>query len=181
MFSWGWNIWGQLGHGDIENRNKPKIIKFFKDKEIVHVYCLDDSSFVLLKSGSVYGFGLNTRSELGIGNTTNQAIPQELVYFKNIPISKIYCGGYHVFAITKSNKVYCWGENTSYQLGLGDNKNRLTPEEHKYFRGKQIIQCSLGWKHSIILTETPKPKSFIIRLKRKDNIDIKFKLNTSYF
>ena len=83
---------------------------------------------------------------------------------------------YLIFAITKSNKVYCWGLNNSCQLGLGDNKNRLTPEEHKYFRGKQIIQCSLGRSHSIILTETPKPKSFIIRLMRKDNIDIKFKI-----
>jgi len=131
---------------------------------------------VLLKSGSVYGFGWNNYGQIGIGNTTNQAITQELVYFKNIPISKIYCGPAHLFAITKSDKVYCWGRNDYCQLGLGDNKNRLTPEEHKYFRGKQIIQCSLGYSHSIILTETPKPKSFIIRLKRKDNIDIKFKL-----
>ena len=176
MFSWGNNEYGQLGHGDNMNRNKPEIIEFFKDKEIVHVYCLDYSSFVLLKSGSVYGFGNNGSGQIGIGNTTNQTIPQELVYFKNIPISKIYCGsGHHSFAITKSNKVYCWGKNFDYDLGLGDNKERLTPEEHKYFRGKQIIQCSLGVDHSIILTETPKPKSFIIRLMRKDNIDIKFK------
>ena len=175
MFSWGYNGYAQLGHGDNENRNKPEIIKFFKDKEIVHVYCLYYSSIVLLKSGSVYGFGSNTCSQIGIGNITDQRIPQELVYFKNIPISKIYCGsGHHLFVITKPNKVYCWGYNY-YQLGLGDDKDRLTPEEHKYFRGKQIIQCSLGYFHSIILTETPKPKSFIIRLMRKDNIDIKFK------
>ena len=178
MFSWGDNFAGQLGHGDNVNRNKPEIIKFFKDKEIVHVYCLDCSSIVLLKSGSVYGFGYNDNGALGIGNTTNQTIPQELVYFKNIPISKIYCRlGHHSFAITKSNKVYCWGWNNYCQLGLGDNKTRLTPEEHKYFRGKQIIQCSLGDFHSIILIETPKPKSFIVRLMRKDNIDIKFKIS----
>ena len=152
MFSWGHNEFGQLGRSDKVNRNKPEIIEFFKDKEIVHVYCLYYSSIVLLKSGSVYGFGWNSNGELGIGNTTDQTIPQELVYFKNIPISKIYCGiGFHSFAITKSNKVYCWGYNTYYQLGLGDNKDRLTPEEHKYFRGKQIIQCSLGYYHSIIL------------------------------
>ena len=176
MFSWGWNNYGQLGHGDNENRNKPEIIKFFKDKEIVHVYCLYYSSFVLLKSRSVYCFGYNNTGQIGIGNTTDQTIPQELVYFKNIPISKIYCGiGEHSFAISKSNKVYCWGWNLHSQLGLGDKEDRLTPEEHKYFRGKQIIQCSLGYSHSIILTETPKPKSFIIRLMRKDNIDIKFK------
>ena len=59
MFSWGYNVFGQLGHGHNVNRNKPEIIKFFKDKEIVHVYCLDYSSIVLLKSGSVYGFGRN--------------------------------------------------------------------------------------------------------------------------
>ena len=128
----------------------------------------------IIESGIVYGFGYNI-CELGIGNDENQLIPIEIIYFKNIPISKIYCGGVHSFAITKSNKVYCWGYNVHCQLGLGDNKDRLTPEEHKYFRGKRIIQCYLGYYHSIILIETPKPKSFIIRLKRKDNIDIKFK------
>jgi alpha-tubulin suppressor-like RCC1 family protein len=177
VFSWGWNYSGQIGHGDKVNRNTPEIIKFFKDKQIIHVYCLSYSSIVLSKSGSVYSFGWNYSGQIGIGNTTHQTTPQEITYFKNIPISKIYCGYHHSFAISQSNKVYCWGWNNKGQLGVEDNKNRLTPEEHKYFSRKPIIQCSLGYNHSIVLVEKFKPKSFIIQLKRKDNIDIKFQIH----
>ena len=160
------------------------------DKKIIEIYCLSYSSIVLsrifysifinyllLESGIVYGFGYNEDGELGIGNTTNQTIPQEIIYFKNIPISKIYCGSFHSFAISRdSNKVYCWGYNDKGQLGLGDKNNRIIPEEHKYLKnGKSIIQCSLGYKHSIILIEKPHNLSFIIQLKRKDFYDIKFK------
>ena len=131
----------------------------------------------IIESGIVYGFGYNGNGELGIGNEENQLIPKEIIYFKNIPISKIYCGLYHSFAISKSNKVYCWGDNINGQLGIGDNNNRLTPEENKFFKGKSIIQCSLGDNHSIFLIEKMKSLCFIIQLKRKDFFDIKFKYN----
>ena len=43
----------QLGHGDINSNNKitnkyqPTLIEFFKDKQISHVYCSYNSSFIL--------------------------------------------------------------------------------------------------------------------------------------
>jgi len=99
---------------------------------------------------------------------------KKLFILKNNPISKVYCGFFHSFVVSKSNKIFCLGRNNFGQLGLNDNENRLIPEENKYFKRKTIIQCSLGGYHSIILIEKPKTKKLIINLKRKDFIDIKF-------
>jgi alpha-tubulin suppressor-like RCC1 family protein len=32
LYTWGWNIYGQLGHGDIRTVREPKVVEFFLDK-----------------------------------------------------------------------------------------------------------------------------------------------------
>lgn len=32
LYTWGWNIYGQLGHCDITTVREPKVVEFFKDK-----------------------------------------------------------------------------------------------------------------------------------------------------
>ena len=77
-----------------------------------------------------------------------------------------------------NNKYYCWGRNNKGQLGIGENKNQLIPIENKNLNGKSINQLFLGEKFTIALSSINiKPKSFIIKLKRKDFIDIKIKYN----
>jgi len=53
-FSWGWNDYGQLDHDDENDRNQPKLIEFFKDKQISHVYCSSNSSFILSSKYFIY-------------------------------------------------------------------------------------------------------------------------------
>ena len=31
LYTWGWNDYGQLGHGDVISRDLPKLVKNFKD------------------------------------------------------------------------------------------------------------------------------------------------------
>lgn len=37
LFSWGWGIYGQLGHGDIFTIDRPKKIRFFSDKAVKQI------------------------------------------------------------------------------------------------------------------------------------------------
>lgn len=32
LYTWGWNIYGQLGHCDVYNSYEPKIVEFFRNK-----------------------------------------------------------------------------------------------------------------------------------------------------
>ena len=76
-----------------------------------------------------------------------------------------------------NNKYYCWGRNEYGELGIGENKNQLIPIENKNLNRKSITQLFLGGSFTIALSSINiKPKSFIIKLKRKDFIDIKIKL-----
>ena len=81
------------------------------------------------------------------------------------------------YLIGNLNKCYCWGRNDYGELGIGENENQLIPIENKNLKGKSITQLFLGGYFTIALSSiNNKPKSFIIKLKRKDFIDIKIKL-----
>ena len=48
IYSWGYNFFGQLGHGDSRNRNTPTLISFFKGMNVVDIFAFYHQSFVLL-------------------------------------------------------------------------------------------------------------------------------------
>jgi len=47
-------------------------------------------------------------------------------------------GAAHTLAVSRSGEVYCWGDNSQGQLGLGDLEERATPHAimHKFTRSK---------------------------------------------
>ena len=54
VYSWGYNEYGQLGHGDEENRNTPTLISFFKGMNVIDVFACSNQSFVLLGINYIY-------------------------------------------------------------------------------------------------------------------------------
>lgn len=34
LYTWGWGIYGQLGHGNVFTEDRPKIVKFFSNKVV---------------------------------------------------------------------------------------------------------------------------------------------------
>ena len=54
IYSWGYNLFGQLGHGDNKNRNKPEQLIFFKNKENIQVCCGCYFSIVLSSKFYIY-------------------------------------------------------------------------------------------------------------------------------
>ena len=69
-------------------------------------------------------------------------------------IIKLFCGSEHCFAISNSGVIYGWGWNERGELGLNDKKNRNSPQELKYFKGKHVINIVCGWRHSFFICET---------------------------
>ena len=67
-------------------------------------------------------------------------------------IIKLFCN-YHCFAISNSGVIYGWGKNELGELGLNDKKNRNSPQELEYFKGKHVINIVSGYYHSFFICE----------------------------
>jgi len=135
VYSWGRNSYGQLGHGDTDNRSRPEIISYFVTNSLNIVDVIPGalgtvagwSVLFLTSSGRLYGCGRNQNGELGIGNTTQQNTPTLISSLTNVTAAAMSAPYHSVIAVTSGGLVYTWGYNYSGQLGLGDTSQRTTP------------------------------------------------------
>jgi alpha-tubulin suppressor-like RCC1 family protein len=118
------------------------------------------SMFALTDKGTVYCTGHNASGQLGQGNATAKTSSDgwvKIEYFTSnaITVNKLYVGGGnpHVFADT-SDGWYCWGENTTGELGLGDTTDKLSPV--KFTGVSNIKKFGVGYLVSYAITEDGK-------------------------
>lgn len=111
VYSWGWAVHGQLGHGSIENEHLPRAIDYFRHISVQKVsagYC---HSIALDRLGIVYAFGSGMFGQLGDEIQRKCATPQPLInitecvadisgrFFQNVAIS------------STGRSLYVWGCN----------------------------------------------------------------------
>lgn len=123
LYTWGWNIYGQLGHGDIRNVREPKVVEFFRNKKIKQIMLGQAHTLVLTYekinelSTCLYVFGSNHYGQLGIGfgsdegdskkNYTISSVPVMMRFDENIRL--IHTQYFVNFAVTDSNQLLTWG------------------------------------------------------------------------
>ena len=123
LYTWGWNIYGQLGHGDIRNVREPKVVEFFEGKKIKQVALGQAHTLVLTHEKindldtCLYVFGSNHYGQLGIGFGTENADEKKNFAISSVPlmikfdenIRLIHTQYFVNFAVTESNKLMTWG------------------------------------------------------------------------
>ncbi|CAL1300518.1 unnamed protein product, partial [Larinioides sclopetarius] len=109
VFTWGWGVHGQLGHGNAEDIVFPKIIESLRKKKIVSICAGQGHTVLLNRNGNVYTFGCGMFGQLGTGSVLKQSHPQLVSIPERIKL--IATGHFHVLAVSRINKVYTWGCN----------------------------------------------------------------------
>ncbi|MDZ7816227.1 MAG: hypothetical protein U5N86_09600 [Planctomycetota bacterium] len=92
LFAWGRNNFGQLGLADTEDRLVPELVAALTDFSIEYIAC--GHSFSLVSAhGHVWGFGLNTYGQLGLGTRYfgDQSTPRPLARYSPAPDLRTPC------------------------------------------------------------------------------------------
>ncbi|KAK0180736.1 hypothetical protein PV327_003090 [Microctonus hyperodae] len=110
VFSWGWGVHGQLGHGDTCEKNVPTIVSSLLGIFIRGISAGYAHTLTLSADGDVYAFGCNILGQLGIGNNIKSLLPVKINLLPE-PISEIATGYFHNLAVSISNRVYMWGSS----------------------------------------------------------------------
>ena len=123
VWSWGYNIHGQLGIGTLENMKTPTQIPSLKG--ITKIFATGTSSRAIKNDGTIFTWGNNKYGQLGDGTTTNRLVPREFTYMKNV--KSFVDGDISTFIIDSNDELWAWGWNYNGNLGLGNNINKLVP------------------------------------------------------
>ncbi|XP_055592814.1 uncharacterized protein LOC129744353 [Uranotaenia lowii] len=147
LYTWGWGIFGQLGHGSVADSSKPKVVEFFRKKNVQQISLGHAHTLVLCKENTaknvLYVFGSNHYGQLGLGqddrfnatvDTRNgksfilSLIPRRLDFDEELTL--ISTNLFVNLALTESNKLYTWGSSPQ-ALRLANQARKRARSAHK--------------------------------------------------
>jgi hypothetical protein len=130
-------------------------IQHLSDKKIIDICCGLSHSLALTKSGEVYSWGYNWN-----GNGSDKCrkcclTPIKLNAFNGEKVIQISCGLAHSMALTKSGRVFGWGNNIYGQLDRNNNNNDNGNKPSIVLlsnKNTRIQKISCGEYHSLLLS-----------------------------
>ena len=164
LYSWGTNLYGQLGTGGMVATMKPVAVAqgaVPAGVRLVQVAAGNSFSLALGSNGLVYAWGLNTYGQLGDGTSgTNRLTPVAVNLPAGVRIVQVAAGGQHSVALAADGTAYSWGLNTYGQLGDGSVIQRLTPvavAQGAQPTGTRLVQVATGTSYSLALAADGTP------------------------
>jgi alpha-tubulin suppressor-like RCC1 family protein len=152
VYCWGINRTNQLGNGTTTDSSVPLIVTMPTGITFSSIATSGYSTCALTASGAAYCWGSNTFGQLGIGSTSNAAVPTAVTMPTGITFVFISVGRYHTCALTASGAAYCWGLNLGGSLGNGTTTNSTVPVAVTMPSGITFDTISTGWNHTCALT-----------------------------
>mmetsp|Transcript_30680 Transcript_30680/g.80173 ORF Transcript_30680/g.80173 Transcript_30680/m.80173 type:complete len:731 (-) Transcript_30680:486-2678(-) len=149
LYTWGGGYFGQLGHGDENDRKTPTVVSRFRDVAVHQVSCGTHHTLALSDNGDVWSWGSGEYGKLGHGDETKHTSPKLVEPLRGKGIVYVACGGFHSGAVTDTGGIFMWGGGDKGQLGLGEESNVALPTLVDGLRGRHIVSLSLGMHHSM--------------------------------
>ena len=145
LWCWGENTNGQLGDNTITKKSSPvQTIAFGTNWK--QVACGDSFTAAIKTDGTLWMWGIGGNGQLGENKISGSASPVQTFAFGS-NWKQVSCGYRHTAAVKADGTLWCWGENTSGQLGDNTVTKRSSPVQTVAF-GTNWKQVSCGYRHT---------------------------------
>jgi alpha-tubulin suppressor-like RCC1 family protein len=161
VWTWGYNLYGQLGDGGTEykERSKPGVVDIPGLPDGVTITAISAGNahvLALASNGTVYAWGLNSSGQLGNADAGigKLSVPTQVLRSDLSPLSgitQIAAGDGFSAALHADGSVYMWG--SAYSGSLGDGRSGVnantpyaSPIDSSYLSG--ITKLYANWNAS---------------------------------
>ena len=138
VYSCGYNNVGQLGHGDVLQRNLFTLVPGRLADNIILSHGDYRSSAYIIRNNEIWSCGHNAFGQLGIGNTTDQT---SFVQINGITCAQLSLGDHNetnVICLQTNGSVRTWGRNNDGQLGINSTVSASSPQTPSGFTGTAL-------------------------------------------
>jgi alpha-tubulin suppressor-like RCC1 family protein len=145
IWTWGFNVFGQLGDGTTTTQWSP--VSITKPTSLSSISGGYWHSLALKYDGTVWAWGKNANGQLGDATTLERDTPVQVSGLSDI--IAISAGAYHNLALKQNGTVWSWGWNGGGQLGDGTTNDRSIPVMVANLTN--VTAISAGYEHSLAL------------------------------
>jgi alpha-tubulin suppressor-like RCC1 family protein len=148
LWSWGSNLFGQLGVNDTTRRSTPvtTLLGGNNWKSITGGFY---HTIALKTDGTLWNWGSNDNGQLGVNNTTSRSTPVTTL-LGGTNWKSIAGKGFHTIAIKTDGTLWTWGRNSYGALGVNDTTHRSTPVT-TLLGGNNWKSIASGFFHTIAI------------------------------
>jgi alpha-tubulin suppressor-like RCC1 family protein len=139
---------GELGNGSTTSARTPQpVIGLPGGVKVTALTSSWEGSGALLSDGGYYDWGYNAAGQLGVGTTTDSAMPVKVDLPG--PVTQAFQGGSgpkngQTLAVVANGSVWTWGNNDRGQLGVGTQTNSDVPVQVHVPRGVTLLKVGSG-------------------------------------
>jgi cysteine-rich repeat protein len=162
---WGQNSSGQLGvasfsltaHGDEagEAPGDNDMVTLPDEELTISSLALGSQhSCAILSDSNLYCWGESQNGQLGLGINADRKVMTDAVDFGGDPVASVAAGGQFTCATLADASAWCWGLNSSGELGIGDADTRYVPDTAIDLDDIGVDQITAGSAHACALLET---------------------------
>ena len=153
VYVFGLNDSGQLGKGDFSPGMVEVPQRVHIDGEVVGVSIGYAHMLAWTSDGKLLSWGRNFYGQLGVGDHRDKSSPQVVSYLQEEKVVSAAAGQFHSVVVTERGELYGFGYNRDYELGVGDNMDRVLPQVVPTLSGKKVVAVAAGGYHTLAVTE----------------------------
>lgn len=170
LYSFGANEQGQLGRGmglTKQQECTPSEVSFGTPVTVTQAAAGKEFALVVTSTGTVYGFGSNTRDQLAqeASKVPHESKPVEIAVEGTETASEVAAGEASSYVLTAKHEVFAFGNNASGELGrsekeVGGFEPMPTQPSIEFAKGELVTQIAAGGDFALALTSTGRVFSF---------------------
>jgi alpha-tubulin suppressor-like RCC1 family protein len=150
LWTWGYNLYGQLGNNTITNNSSP-IQTIAYGTNWKQVACGNFHTVAIKTDGTLWTWGYNTHGELGDNSINHKSSPVQTTAFGS-NWKQVAGGKEHTTAIKTNGTLWCWGRNAWGDIGDNTTTDRSSPVQTTAF-GSNWKQTAAGNGFTVAITE----------------------------
>ena len=146
----GYNINGQLGLGDIGDRDTFTVVAGLGG--VVDIDAGEHHTIAVTAEGGLYTWGTGMAIGHGGDHTTQCLAPTRVNGggIGEVVVVQVAAGDDHSMALTASGELYSWGQGGNGELGHGDEESLAVPRVVDGIEG--VVGIASGSCHSLVTT-----------------------------